>query len=89
MLFALQVCKTILFTLVHLVFRVSQHFKISKEQFQKDPMGKIRVFNNNNNNIIIISTIFIQDSLFSKDITAITKGPVKIKVCKVKEKRSK
>ena len=39
--------------------------------------------------IIIISTIFIQDSLFSKDITAITKGPVKIKVCKVKEKRSK
>ena len=24
--------------------------------------------------IIIISTIFIQDSLFSKDITAITKG---------------
>ena len=26
--------------------------------------------------IIIISTIFIQDSLFSKDITAITKGPV-------------
>ena len=43
----------------------------------------------NNNNNIIISTIFIQDSLFSKDITAITKGPVKIKVCKVKEKRSK
>ena len=27
--------------------------------------------------IIIISTIFIQDSFFSKDITAITKGPVK------------
>ena len=26
--------------------------------------------------LIIISTIFIQDSLFSKDITAITKGPV-------------
>ena len=39
--------------------------------------------------VIIISTIFIQDSLFSKDITAITKGPVKIKVCEVKEKRSK
>ena len=40
--------------------------------------------NNNNNNIY-----HIQDSLFSEDITAITKGPVKIKVCKVKEKRSK
>ena len=39
--------------------------------------------------IIIIATIFIQDSLFSKDNTAITKGPVKIKVCKVKEKRLK
>ena len=42
---------------------------------------KVPLLNQNNNyNNIIISTIFIQNSLFSKDNTAITKGPVKIKV---------